>query len=126
MARKRFINMIVCIGLVAIVALTYVHQEIENVKTSFLINKHRSEVALLLDQYRSLLYNLSRLESPKRIEDRLCLSEMALHMPLSEKKYYASGYNARNYEESREKPAPSLLVRIFDRLHTKAEAKVDR
>lgn len=119
-------NAIVCIWLVVIFALAYVHQEIENVKTSFLINKHRGEVSLLLDQYRSLIYNLSRLESPRRIEDRLCLNEIALYAPLSEMKYYASGYNANYHEKNEDEPKASLVARIFDRLHTKAEAKVGR
>ena len=76
-----FFKVVISIVLCTVFALFYVHQEIEVVKTSFLINQHRHKLSLLLDQYRSLVYNLSRLESPKRIEDTLYVNEITLCMP---------------------------------------------
>lgn len=69
MIKTNFFKNIIVILLLGTFALLYVHHEVETVKTSVLINKNRQELTLLLDQYRSLVYNLSRLESPKRIED---------------------------------------------------------
>ena len=75
---KRFFKNVIGIVLCAVFALFYVHQEIEVVKTSFLINQHRHQLTIALDQYRSLVYNLSRLESPERIEDTLSRNEITL------------------------------------------------
>jgi hypothetical protein len=78
---KRFFKSVSIILLCTVFALFYVHQEIEVVKTSFLINQHRHQLTLALDQYRSLVYNLSRLESPERIEDTLITNEIILCSP---------------------------------------------
>ena len=78
---KRFFKAVIGIVLCTVFALFYVHQEIEVIKTSFLINQHRHTLSLLLDQYRSLVYNLSRLESPKRIEDTLHVNKITLCTP---------------------------------------------
>ena len=81
MAKAKFHKVIIGVLSCAIFAMFYVHQKVEIVKTGFLINKHRHEVSFLLDQYRSLVYNLSQLESPKRIEDSLYVNEITLCMP---------------------------------------------
>src|SRR3990167_2622979 len=81
MAQSRFFKTIFCITVLILVSLCYVHQEIEIVRTGFSINKSRKEASFLLDQYRSLVYNLSQLQSPKRIEDTLCVNEITLCMP---------------------------------------------
>jgi|GEM_PF-1971186 len=81
MAKTNFLRTIVGITMSAALALFYAHQQVELVKTSFLINKHDREVTLLLDQYRGLVYNLSRLELPERIENTLSIKEIALCMP---------------------------------------------
>jgi len=79
--KTKFLRTIAGIMTCAVFALFYAHQQVELVQTSFLINKHRGEVTLLLDQYRSLVYNLSRLESPGRIEETLSAREIALCVP---------------------------------------------
>ena len=81
MREKKFLKIIISIILCAGTALFYAHQQVELVKTSFLINKHDREVSLLLDQYRGLVYNLSRLELPGRIENTLSVKEITLCMP---------------------------------------------
>ncbi len=81
MAKTKFVRTIAGIVLSAAFALFYAHQQVELVKTSFLINKHDREVTLLLDQYRGLIYNLSRLELPGRIENTLSVKDITLCMP---------------------------------------------
>ena len=125
MIKSRFFINIVCIILCAGSALFYVHQEVEIVKTGLRINKNRREVSFLLDQYRSLVYNLSRLESPKRVEDTLSESEIMLCMPKIKNIRRFDKINRAYSEEGQgEKGKESLLVRIIDRFSTKAEAKV--
>ncbi|MCQ9206469.1 MAG: hypothetical protein NG740_01105 [Omnitrophica bacterium] len=125
MNKRKFLKSIAGISLCAILALGYVHQEVEIVKTGFLINKHRSEVSFQLDQYRSLVYNLSRLESPKRVEAILCMNDIALCMPKVKNKRRFSQI-ARTYDEEkpRMKKSESLLAYVLDRFSTNAEAKV--
>ncbi len=81
MGKIKFIRTIAGIMLSAVFALFYAHQQVELLKTSFLINKNDCEVTLLLDQYRGLVYNLSRLELPGRIENTLSVKAIALCMP---------------------------------------------
>jgi len=81
MGKTKFARTIAGITLTAVFALFYAHQQVELVKTSFLINKHDREITLLLDQYRGLVYNLSRLELPGRIENTLSVKEITLCMP---------------------------------------------
>lgn len=125
MIKSRFFKNIICIILCAVSALFYVHQEVEIVKKGLCINKNRREVSFLLDQYRSLVYNLSRLESPKRVEDALSESEIMLCMPKIENIRRFDRMDKVYDEDSQSKKGKeSLLVRIFDRFSTKAEAKV--
>ena len=125
MAEKKFLKIITGILILGTFALFYVHQEVETVKTGFLINKHNREVSFLLGQYRSLVYNLSRLESPKRVEDTLSESEIMLCMPKIENIRRFDRMDKVYDEDSQgSKGKESLLVRMFDRLSTKAEAKV--
>ena len=122
MTETKFLKTIVGILLCATFALFYAHQEVEIVKAGLLINKNRYEVSLLLDQYRSLVYNLSRLESPERVEKALFANEISLSMP-SVRKTHGFG-RGRLAEEVRPKRKESFLARLFDRFATKAEAKV--
>ena len=125
MVKIKFFKTILAILVCAGFALTYVHQEVEIVKQSLTLNKNRRNVTLLLDQYRSLVYNLSRLESPKRIEERLSRDEIILCMPKIDNirrverinLVYSEGQEGADRKET-------FLARVFDRFSTKAEAKV--
>ena len=124
MAKTKFFKIIAGIFLCFLFAITYVHQEVEIVKTSLNVNEKRREVSFLLDQYRSLVYNLSRLESPQRIESRLSNNEIVLCMPSTNNihrvdRINIAERNARRHVNTKE----SFLARVFDRLSTKAEAK---
>lgn len=80
-ANARFVKTVINILVCAVFALFYVHQKVEIVKMGFCVDGHRQELTLLLDQYRSLVYNLSRLQSPKSIEDTLYVNKITLSMP---------------------------------------------
>ena len=122
MTEAKFFKTIIGIFLCAIFALFYTHQEVEIVKSGLCINKNRYEVSLLLDQYRSLVYNLSRLESPERVESTLFTNEISLSMPSVRK---AHGFGRRRVaKEAEPERKESFLARLFDRFSTKAEAKV--
>jgi len=125
MTNTKFFNIILAIIIVTFFSLGYVSQEVAIVRTSVLIDKHRREVSFLLDHYRSLVYNLSRLESPKRIEETLSLNEIELCMPRTENIRHMERVNRRELDSVRKpKKTGSFLARIFDRFSVKAEAKV--
>jgi len=123
MAKTQFFKTIAIIFLCAGFALSYVHQEVEIVKAGFSVNKHRQEVSFLLDQYRSLVYNLSQLESPKRIENSLCTNEIVLCMPNTENIRRTRRIAIAN-QDINSTSEETLLARFFDRFTIKAEAKV--
>lgn len=52
---------------ITIIAITYVHQRIEIIKAGYSLQKNRSYLSYLVDQNSKLVYNLSRLESPKNL-----------------------------------------------------------
>jgi len=110
----------------AVISLFYVHQEVERVKTGFLISERLREVAFLLDRHRSLVYNLSKLESPGNIEEALSANEIAVYMrgPTGGQgpNRIMLAYDTGAAPET--KRQPGFLARMFDRISTNAEAKV--
>ncbi len=53
------------------IALGYVHQQIELVRINYTINRNRSNLAVLLDQNSTLLYNIVNLQTPFYLEKSL-------------------------------------------------------
>lgn len=124
MIKTRFVKAIAIIATIALGALFYVHQEVETVKTSFHINKNRQNLSFLLDQRRSLVYNLSRLQSPERVEEMLSVNEIVLCMPKIENIRRSEGMILAYSEKEEIKREESFLTKILDRFSTEAEAKV--
>jgi len=122
MTKLKFPKILFSILMLTAFCLYYVHQEVEIVKTSFNINENRQHLSFLLDQYRSLVYNLSRLESPERIENTLSENEIVLCMPRIQDIRRFESENLASSQKKEEKP--SFLASIFDRFSTKAEALV--
>ncbi len=75
-------------ALTAIMAVTllsgmYVYQHARLLEYSYSINTSRKSLALLIDQNRTLRYNISRLESPARLEKAIkAKQEVQVYMPL--------------------------------------------
>jgi hypothetical protein len=126
MRRYGFSRVLMFITSFAFLAVIYVHQEVEIFKTSFAINKNRQELSFLLDQYRSLIYNLSRLESPDRIEKELSSKEIVLCMPNIDNVRRFEVVNADYKESGLTEAKKSFLVRALDRFTITAEAKVTK
>lgn len=53
--------------LITIMAVGYVHQRIEIVKTAYKLQKNRNYLSMLIDQNSNLSYNLSKLEAPSNL-----------------------------------------------------------
>jgi len=67
--------------LAVVAALLYIHQHIEIIKLNYILQSNETEVAQLLDQNKSLMYNIEQLESPYFLEARLESQEEAFTMP---------------------------------------------
>ncbi len=53
--------------LVTIMAVGYVHQQVEIVKTGYSLQKDSEHLSRLVDQNSKLMYNLFKLESPRHL-----------------------------------------------------------
>ncbi len=75
-------------ALTAIIAVTllsslYVYQHARLIEYSYFINTGRHSLSLLIDRNRSLRYNISRLESPARLEKVITSKQDAqVYIPL--------------------------------------------
>ena len=107
--------------LVTIMAVGYVHQQVEIVKTGYSLQKDREHLSRLVDQNSKLMYNLFKLESPRHL-----LASM------NNEKIEFAGYTAkrndiRSYRLSRADyngtgEARSFVGRFLDFFVTDAEA----
>ena len=60
-----------CIGFITLVALVYVHQQIELIKLSYAIECKEKKLKEILDHNEGLGYNIENLEDPARLEQIL-------------------------------------------------------
>jgi len=75
-------------ALIAVIAVTllsgvYVYQHAKLIEYSYSINSSRENLLLLIDHNRALRYNISRLESPARLEEAIAEKKKTqVYMPL--------------------------------------------
>lgn len=77
----KVIRKVVSIGLVTLLALAYVHQHVELVKMSYVIQYNEKRVAKLIDRNERLGYNIANLEDPSRLEEILRGQKIDIAMP---------------------------------------------
>jgi len=70
-----------CVVACTIVALFYVHQQVEAVKMNYIVRTQEESVLVLLDQREKLVYNLNHLSSPSRLEDVLVAKNVQVRYP---------------------------------------------
>ena len=69
------------IGIVTMLALTYVHRHVELVKMSYAIQYNEKRLAKLLDRNERLGYTIDNLENPSRLERILRDQNIDVAMP---------------------------------------------
>lgn len=62
---------LVTIITLALLSGVYVHQHAKLIEYSYSINSSEEDLSLLIDRNRALRYNISRLESPARLEEAI-------------------------------------------------------
>ena len=77
----RLFKYITLLGIVTLVALVYVHQQVELVKLSYEIDCKEKKLKEMLDRKGILRYNISNLESPSRLEKVLSKRKISVSYP---------------------------------------------
>jgi cell division protein FtsL len=72
---------LIVVSLVTIVALGYVHQQVELLRINYAINCNKDNLSLLLDQNSALRYNVNNLQSPIYLERVLSAKDVNLEVP---------------------------------------------
>jgi len=126
MRALRITMTVVCATLVA---LLYVHQQVEMVKISYAIDMKEKALKDILDHNEGLGYNIDNLEAPNRLSE-------ALHAKSIEVAYPKRGHvvNLASAKQERRQRRPYVLktskrfelFSFLDFLTPKAEAQVNR
>ena len=77
----RLFRSIASIAVLTLVALVYVHQQVELVKLSYSIEAKEKKLKDMLDHKERLDYNINNLEDPSRLEKILMSKNIAVAFP---------------------------------------------
>jgi len=77
----RLFKTVMFIAFVTVVALVYVHQQVELVKVSYVIGCKEKQLKDMLDRNDGLGYNIENLEDPARLEQILLSKNIDIVMP---------------------------------------------
>ena len=118
MLKFNFFKEIVLILLIGIGALLYVHQEIEIIKTGYVLEMRQARLYEILNQHRNLVYTLAKLENPENIERSLYLGNRNLYIP--EKRNI---FELKRDMDLNTKKQKFFLAGLVDKIYTMAEAR---
>ena len=123
----RLLKPLASIAVVTLVALVYVHQQVELVKLSYSIETKEKELKVVLDRKERLDYNINNLEAPSRLEKVLISKNIDVGFPGKHNVMKVARFTSGNMEEGIR--ATSLdrkfnLFGIVDFLSPRAEAQV--
>ena len=116
------------VATVTLIALLYVHQQVELVKLSYVIECKEKRLKDALDRNEGLGYNIDDLEAPNRLEEALLARKVEVAFPkrghvvqLASAKYPRGNrpYVLKVYK------GPDIFA-VFDHLMPRAEARVNR
>jgi hypothetical protein len=114
---KKFIIFTIC---ASFISLYYVHQKVELYTLGYGLQKNRKHLSYLVDENSKLMYELSKIESPKFL--LTSLDEKGIEFADSRTREENSNYFASDiYPE--EAVHDGLLVRVFDIFTASAEAR---
>ena len=115
------------VATVTIMALLYVHQQVELVKLSYVIECKEKTLKDILDRNEGLGYNIDNLEAPNRLEEALLAKRVEVAFPkrghvvqLASSKYTG---NRRAYKLK--VPKKPDIFAMLDSFISKAEAQVN-
>ena len=106
--------------LLMVVAIMYVHLRVEIVKAAYQVEDNNQELSRLVDQNAKLMYNLSKLESPRYLLAALNTEEIEFAGQRSKRNIY---YHNARVDSEKQANSSNLIVRIFDVFTPSAEAR---
>jgi cell division protein FtsL len=83
-----------------LVALIYVHQQVELVKLSYSIGHKEKKLKEMLDRNQGLGYNIENLEDPSRLEQVLIAKNMEMAFPRPNNIVNAAKFSNQKAEDS--------------------------
>ncbi len=101
-------------------AVGYVHQQIEIVKVGYSLQKDRAYLSSLVDQNSKLMYNLSRLESPKNLLKSLGDKEIRFATRRIDRE---GSYQIAQVDIDRVEVKESIVGKFMDLFSPNAEAR---
>lgn len=101
-------------------AVGYVHQQIEIVKVGYSLQKDRAYLSSLVDQNSKLMYNLSRLESPKNLLKSLGDKEIRF---ATRRIAREGSYQIAQVDTDRVEVKESIVGKFMDLFSPNAEAR---
>ncbi len=111
----------IIIGLVlTLVALGYVHQRVEIIKTGYILQERRKYLSYLVDQNSNLMYNLSKLESPRYLLASLNEEEIEF---ANHRTKNTDDYQLAYVASSNSETGTSLISKFLDLFTPSAEAR---
>ncbi|MGB2600566.1 MAG: hypothetical protein WBD00_02515 [Candidatus Omnitrophota bacterium] len=105
---------------VTVMAIGYVHQQVEIVKAGYSLQKSRKHLSCLVDQNSKLMYNLSKLESPRNLLTSLNGEEIEF---ASNKIRRTNSYQIAQADSSDGDASQSIIGKFLDLFTVNAEAK---
>jgi hypothetical protein len=123
----RLLKSLTLISIITLVALIYVHQQVELVKLSYSIEHREKRVKDMLDRKDRLGYNVNNLEAPLRLEQALLSKNVDIAFPKRANvvKVARLKYNSRGFEGIRSSGIEKKfnLFGIIEFLSPRAEAQ---
>ena len=106
--------------ILTVMAIGYVHQKVEIVKAGYSLQKSRKYLSYLVDQNSKLMYNLSKLESPRNLLTSLSGEEIEF---ASNKIRRTNSYQIAQVDEGDGDTSQSIIGKFLDLFTVDAEAK---
>ena len=110
----------ITIGLIfTVVAMCYVHQRVEIIKTGYTLQENKKYFSHLVDQNSKLMYNLSRLESPKNLLSSIDIDSIEF---AGQRAQLSDAYLLTRIDQQKEYVVDGLIERFMDVFTVRAEA----
>ena len=122
----RLFKSIAGIAVMTLVALVYVHQQVELVKLSYSIESKEKKLKDMLDHKERLDYNINNLEDPSRLEKILMSKNIDVAFPGKYSVVKVAKANNRNAEDHLRSSGIDRKFNVFgiaDFLSPRAEAQ---
>ena len=105
--------------LITIIAIGHVHQRVEVVKAGYELQKSRESLADLVDQNSKLMYNLSKLESPRYLLASLNAEEIEFA-----RKRRTNNYKVAYAQDDSEVSGESFINKVLNIFNFRSKSKM--